>query len=233
MQQLSRRRKREIIAMITAAIVGLVAYIAITAGRSTPPEACCRRASRPPRHRRRTRRSPRPPPLTATPAPAGRARFSDPQWLQVDLGASASDQPGRAAPGRRPTRTAFQIQTSADGTTWTSDLHHHDRYRRHADPQHHRHRPVRADVRHRARHRLRVLALRVPGLRHHRRRRRLRHHQRRAGPAGHRVVDWRTRRSRRPPRSTATPAPAGRAPSATRSGCRSTSAPPSRSARSC
>ncbi len=45
--------------------------------------------------------------------------FSDPQWLEVDLGQSASIsqvvltwEPAYA--------TAFQIQTSADGTTWTS-----------------------------------------------------------------------------------------------------------------
>ncbi|MHA6758528.1 discoidin domain-containing protein [Streptacidiphilus sp. PAMC 29251] len=45
--------------------------------------------------------------------------FSDPQWLQVDLGASASISQvvltWEAAYG-----TAFQIQTSPDGTAWTS-----------------------------------------------------------------------------------------------------------------
>ncbi|TKA09361.1 beta-1,3-glucanase family protein [Actinacidiphila oryziradicis] len=45
--------------------------------------------------------------------------FSDPQWLQVDLGATAQISQvvlnWEAAYG-----TAFQIQTSADGTTWTS-----------------------------------------------------------------------------------------------------------------
>ncbi|MDX6391608.1 MAG: hypothetical protein QOJ73_2671 [Streptosporangiaceae bacterium] len=45
--------------------------------------------------------------------------FSDPQWLQVDLGASASITQvvlqWETAYG-----TAFQIQTSPDGTTWTS-----------------------------------------------------------------------------------------------------------------
>jgi len=45
--------------------------------------------------------------------------FSDPQWLEVDLGSTASIsqvvlQWETAYP------TAFQIQTSADGTTWTS-----------------------------------------------------------------------------------------------------------------
>ena len=45
--------------------------------------------------------------------------FSDPQWIQVDLGASASITQvvlqWEAAYGK-----AFQIQTSPDGTTWTS-----------------------------------------------------------------------------------------------------------------
>src|SRR6266851_5393432 len=45
--------------------------------------------------------------------------FSDPQWLQVDLGASASITQvvlqWEAAYGK-----AFQIQTSPDGTNWTS-----------------------------------------------------------------------------------------------------------------
>src|ERR1700680_679430 len=45
--------------------------------------------------------------------------FSDPQWLQVDLGASASITQvvlqWETAYG-----TAFQIQTSPDGTNWTS-----------------------------------------------------------------------------------------------------------------
>ena len=78
---------------------------------------------------------------------------------------------------------------------------------------------------------LRLLAVGVPGLRHVRRGR-LRHHQRRAEPPGHRLLDRERRHARPAPPSTATPAPAGRARSATRSGCRSTSAPPRRSARS-
>ena len=45
--------------------------------------------------------------------------FSDPQWLQVDLGATATitqvSLNWEAAYGR-----AFQLQTSADGSTWTS-----------------------------------------------------------------------------------------------------------------
>ena len=56
--------------------------------------------------------------------------FSDPQWLQVDLGATATISQvvlnWEAAYAK-----AFQIQTSADGTTWTDDLLHHHRHRRH------------------------------------------------------------------------------------------------------
>ena len=43
------------------------------------------------------------------------------------------------------------------------DLHHHHRPRRRRDARRHRHRPVRADVRHRPGDRLRLLAVGVPG----------------------------------------------------------------------
>ena len=45
--------------------------------------------------------------------------FSDPQWLQVDLGASASVTQV-VLNWEAAYATAFQIQTSPDGTTWTS-----------------------------------------------------------------------------------------------------------------
>ena len=45
--------------------------------------------------------------------------FSDPQWLQVDLGASASVDKV-VLQWEAAYATAFQIQTSNDGTTWTS-----------------------------------------------------------------------------------------------------------------
>jgi hypothetical protein len=45
--------------------------------------------------------------------------FSDPQWLQVDLGASASITQV-VLNWETAYATAFQIQTSPDGTTWTS-----------------------------------------------------------------------------------------------------------------
>jgi hypothetical protein len=45
--------------------------------------------------------------------------FSDPQWLEVDLGASASISQV-VLQWETAYATAFQIQTSADGTNWTS-----------------------------------------------------------------------------------------------------------------
>src|SRR6202049_464910 len=45
--------------------------------------------------------------------------FSDPQWLQVDLGASASITQV-VLQWEAAYATAFQIQTSPDGTNWTS-----------------------------------------------------------------------------------------------------------------
>jgi len=45
--------------------------------------------------------------------------FSDPQWLQVDLGATATISQV-VLQWEAASATAFQIQTSADGATWTS-----------------------------------------------------------------------------------------------------------------
>jgi hypothetical protein len=45
--------------------------------------------------------------------------FSDPQWLQVDLGASASITQV-VLQWEAAYATAFQIQTSPDGTNWTT-----------------------------------------------------------------------------------------------------------------
>jgi hypothetical protein len=45
--------------------------------------------------------------------------FSDPQWLQVDLGASATVDKV-VLQWETAYATAFQIQTSNDGTNWTS-----------------------------------------------------------------------------------------------------------------
>ena len=47
------------------------------------------------------------------------SQFTDPQWLQVDLGASASITQV-VLQWEAAYATAFQIQTSTDGTTWTS-----------------------------------------------------------------------------------------------------------------
>ena len=158
--------------------------------------------------------------------------FSDPQWLQVDLGATASITQV-VLQWEAAYATAFQIQTSPDGVDLDDDLLHHHRHRRHADPERHRHRPVRPHVRHRPGHRRtatrcgssRSTAPWAGGGD-------LRHRQRGAEPARHRLVAGERRRSRPPAPSTATPAPAGPARSATRSGCRSTWAPPRPSARS-
>ena len=77
--------------------------------------------------------------------------FSDPQWLQVDLGATADDLPGRAATGRPRTPRRSRSRPPTDGTDLDRHLLHHHRHRRHPDPRRHRHRPLRADVRHRPR----------------------------------------------------------------------------------
>jgi hypothetical protein len=62
------------------------------------------------------------PPSSATDGNAGTrwsSAFSDPQWLQVDLGSTMSVcQVGLQ--WETAFATAFQIQVSNDGTTWTS-----------------------------------------------------------------------------------------------------------------
>ena len=73
--------------------------------------------------------------------------FSDPQWLEVDLGATASVSQV-VLEWEAAYATAFQIQTSPDGTTWTTIYSTTHRHRRHPDPERDRHRPLRPDVRH-------------------------------------------------------------------------------------
>ena len=156
--------------------------------------------------------------------------FSDPQWLEVDLGGTASISQV-VLQWEAAYATAFQIQTSANGDGLDDDLLDDDRDRRHADAEHHRDRPVRPDVRHRPGHPVRLQPVGVPGVRRHR-------------PAAARAAPpippstsrpprrpWRTPASPPRPRSMAIPPPAGPAGSATRSGSRSTSAPARRCAR--
>ena len=74
--------------------------------------------------------------------------FSDPQWIQVDLGATPTICQVVLS-WEAAYATAFQIQVSADGSDLDDHLLHHHRHRRHPDPDGHRHRPVRPDERHR------------------------------------------------------------------------------------
>ena len=160
--------------------------------------------------------------------------FSDPQWLQVDLGATATDQPGRPELGDRvrdrvpdpgladaATWTTIYSTTTGTGGTQTLNVTGSGRYVRMygtARATGYGYSPVG-----------------VPGLRHdrdRRRRRHLRHRERRAGPAGDRVLDGerrhpgqrRGRRQHRHPLVQRVHRPAVAR--------RSTSARPSRSARS-
>ena len=120
-----------------------------------------RPAAAPPTPPRAGRPPPRPPRTPATPASAAvdgntGTRWSsaagDPQWLQVDLGASQSIC-GVTLSWEAAYATAFQIQISAERQHLDHRLHHHHRHRRHADADGQRHRPLRAGVRHRAGHR--------------------------------------------------------------------------------
>ena len=88
--------------------------------------------------------------------------FSDPQWLEVDLGSSQAICQV-ILQWEAAYATAFQIQTSADGTNWTTIYSTTTGHRRHPDPQRHRHRPLHPDVRHGPGHPVRVLAVGIPG----------------------------------------------------------------------
>ena len=94
--------------------------------------------------------------------------FADPQWLQVDLGATATHLPGGAELGgglrdgvpdpgvgqRRPPGRRIYSTTTGTGGTQTLTVT--------------RHRPVRPDERHRPGHRVRLLAVGVRRARHRR-----------------------------------------------------------------
>ena len=89
--------------------------------------------------------------------------FSDPQWLEVDLGSSPGHLPGRPELGGRLRHRVPDPDLDRRHQLDHHLLHHH-RHRRHPDPQRHRHRPLHPDVRHRPRHPVRVLAVGVPGV---------------------------------------------------------------------
>ena len=116
------------------------ALVAAGASRRSPPPRAPRRS---------TSRRARPPsassaenpdlrrlarPSTATPAPAGAAPFADPQWLQVDLGATATidhvvlQLGGRLRQGV-PDPDLGRRHDVDDGR------HRHQRHRRHPDPR--------------------------------------------------------------------------------------------------
>ena len=152
-----------------AVLVGGVTVAVTTTAPRRPRKACSRRAGRPRRRPTSCPRSAPPTPSTATPAPGGPApKASDPQWIRVDLGATATithvNLNWEAAYGK-----AYQIQTSADGNAWTTIYTTTDRQRRHRRP----HRALAAPVgtcgctAPRAAP-VRLLAVRVQGLRHRR-----------------------------------------------------------------
>ena len=94
--------------------------------------------------------------------------FSDPQWLEVDLGASQSICKVTLN-WETAYATAFQIQTSNDGSTWTTIYSTTTGTGGNQTLIGQRHRPVRPDVRHRPRHPVRLQPLGVRRLHHHRR----------------------------------------------------------------
>ena len=96
--------------------------------------------------------------------------FSDPQWLEVDLGSSQSIcQVGLN--WEAAYATAFQIQVSTDNTNWTSIYSTTTGTGGIPEPDRFRHRPLHPHVRHRPRDPVRLLPLGIPGVRRQRRHR--------------------------------------------------------------
>ncbi len=91
-----------------------------------------RRAAPRPRRPPRTPTSRPPARSTATPAPAGRARSATRSGSRSTSVARRADLQV-VLTWEAAYATAFQIQVSTDAATWTNDLLHHDRHRRHAD----------------------------------------------------------------------------------------------------
>ena len=160
--------------------------------------------------------------------------FSDPQWLEVRPRLLPGHLPGHAELGNR-LRQGLPDPDLGRRHQLDHHLLHHDRHRRHPDPQRHRHRPLHPDVRDGPGHPVRVLAVGIQRVRNQWRewgRGNLRDHQPGPEQDRDRVLGRERRHCRRPTRWTGTPAPGGPARSPTRSGSKSTSARPRPSARS-
>ena len=150
---------------LLAALLLAVAYLAVTPGRASAAGALLSQG------RPATASSTENATFPASNAVDGNAgtrwssAFADPQWVQVDLGATATiDQVTlnwEAAFAR-----SFQIQVALRHRPVHDDLLDHDRRRRRPDTGRRRHRPVRPDERHRAGNGVRLLAVGVPGLRY-------------------------------------------------------------------
>ena len=160
--------------------------------------------------------------------------FSDPQWLEVDLGSSQAICQVTLQLGDR-LREGLPDPDLGRRHELDHHLLHHHRDRRHPDPQRHRHRPLHPDVRHGPGHPVRVLVVGIQRVRNWWKqwgRGDLRDYQPGPEQDRDRVLHRERVASPRPTRWTATPAPAGPARSPTRNGWRSTSARPRPSARS-
>ena len=177
----------------------------ISQGKATTASSTESAGTRPQR-RRRQRRHPLVVRVQRSTVDPGRPRRDrDRHPGRAELGGRVrADLPDPDLRRRRPVRgpTIFSTTTGTGGDP---------------DDPGHRLRPVRPDERHRPGHGVRLLAVGVPGLRHVRRDHpagRLRHHNAALNHAVDRVLDRERRHPGAAPPSTATPPPAGPAPSA-------------------
>ena len=123
-----RRSRHRVVGVMVAAlalVAGLLASTALTVGGATPASAASCGTTNLALNKTATASSLENASFTAADAVDGNlgtrwsSAFSDPQWLEVDLGSTQSIC-SVTLNWETAYATAFQIQTSPDGTTWTS-----------------------------------------------------------------------------------------------------------------
>ena len=117
---IGRRRSAGVMAVLTAVIAVLLAgYLPLTAGQAHAAGVLLSQGKTATASSTENAGTPASSAVDGNTGTRWSSAFSDPQWLQVDLGASASISQV-SLNWEAAYATAFQIQTSPDGTNWTS-----------------------------------------------------------------------------------------------------------------
>jgi len=115
-----RRRPLTLTAIIVGAIVALLAgYTAVVVGQAHAADTLLSQGKTATASSTENAGTPASAAVDGNTGTRWSSAFSDPQWLQVDLGASASIS-SVVLTWETASAKSFQIQTSADGATWTN-----------------------------------------------------------------------------------------------------------------